>query len=269
MIQKHKVLIIDNDSNSASLLGRFLTGNSLDVMMTANDFEMAKELLANNKPHIVLLGKGMGGSADERNKITDFINGHLHLPVIIITHDEHPILNFMPSLNCIYVPFPKIISHYYSHLLVTIDNMLNSGIMKHIAGCIIEVKVKKVLLNKNGEPLYKKQDKSDYCKMDIDLHNVDSMRANNCSCKNSSLLWLHDNPEYCLQENKSLIKLGIRHISDNMVRISRQEMVKEDMIDSFVLHRTIKIGNRILDIGNRYKKAIDALLLSIPRLNLN
>ena len=267
MNKKYKVLIVDDDCNNATLLGRFLTINCFDVKLTANIFAMAKDLIVSNMPHIVLLEKGMGGSADERNKIADYLIQHYHLPVILITHDEQPIFNLTPSLNCIYVPFPKITSHYFDHILVAIDNMLNPEVIKQFVSRILELKVKIILLNKSGEPVYKKNDKIEFCKIEVDLNNIDSMRSNNLCCKNSSILWIHNNNEYCLQENTSLTKLSLRHKDFKMIRISKQELVNEDMIDTFVLHRTVKIGNRILDIGKGYKKSIDAILLSIPRLN--
>ena len=152
MIQKYKVLIVDDDSSNASLLGRFLTKNYFDVMLPATGFEMAKDLIANNMPHIVLVKKGIGGGESETIKIMAYIAERFNLPMVLTTQDEQQILNFKLPVNCVFIPHPTILSHYYNHILVAIDNLLNPGIIHQNFSHFIEVKVILVPILKNGEP---------------------------------------------------------------------------------------------------------------------
>ena len=269
MVSKYKVLIVDDDSNNASLLGRFLIKNFFDVMLPATGFEMAKDLIVNNMPHIVLVKKGIGGGESETIKIIAYISEQFHLPMILTTQDEQQILNFKLSDNCVFIPHPAILSHYYDHILVAIDNLLNPGITHQNFSHIIEVKVILVPILKNGEPKLLKKENAHYCNRNIDTYKIPLVRANNLGNRNTCLLWEQNNNEYCLQESTSLLKLAKRHKDAGLIRISKFEMVMVDMILTYDLHHTINVDNHIVEIGKGFKKILDPLLLSIPRLNLN
>jgi len=151
--------------------------------------------------------------------------------------------------------------------MVAIDNILKPAIVRQNSNQLIVAKMRKVPLVKNGEPKFIIRNKVKYTEMKIEINNISFIRANNAGDRNTCFLWLNNNTEYCLQACISLIKLGKQHIDANLLRISKFEMVRIDRIESYVLHHTVMVDGRILIMGRKFMKKIDALLLSIPRLN--
>ncbi len=105
--------------------------------------------------------------------------------------------------------------------------------------------------------------------MNIDSSKIALAQANNTDNRNTSILWLQNNHEFCLQEYISLRKLTLRHTTIPLLRISNKTIINTLMIESFQLHHSIKIDGHELIIGRYFKKEVDQFLLSLPNLNCN
>ena len=267
MDNKIKVLIIDHNHEAAASLGRFLLINGLIVGIPAFCYDMTLDILNNNRPDIVLMDINLLGNEYEAIKIANHIDAFYHLPMIFMSNNEQLLKSFKPSHNRIAINVSTENPHYHAHVLVAIDNIfktVNSSLSQ-----LLDLDVVKNPILTNGEPKHLNYDQLIYKSMIVDSCNIAFLQANNTDDRNTSLLWLHNNHEFCLREIISLRKLVLRHTAIPLMRISKKIIVNTLMIESFQLHHFIIIDGHELVIGRHYKKMVDQFLLSLPGLNNN
>ena len=267
MHPKIKVLIVDDNSIKASSLGRFLLVNGCEVGLPADSFELALYILDNDRPDIILIEINLQGNESESYKIANCIDAFYHLPIIFMSNNEQQLNSFKPSHNRIIIPLSNENPHYHAHVLVAIDNIFKQVVSSLSQLINVDVVNNPILLN--GEPKHLNHDQLKYKRMIIDSCNIAFLQANNTDNRNTCLLWLHNNHEFCLREIISLRQLVLRHTAIPLMRISKKTIINTLMIESFLLHHFIIIDGHVLEIGRHYKKMVDQFLSSLTGLNNN
>jgi|GEM_PF-3393507 len=267
MDKKYNVLIVHDNQRLATSIGIFLLQQGFEVGLSANSYESVVAILGCNLPHLVLIERYMNGNETEANKIVTFIDINFSLPILFITQHEEIISPFIPTFKHLFVPHPAMNSHYLAHILVGMDNLLTPDIICKSTSHFIELNVALIPLLKNGEPKLLRNGNVHYNKREVNLFTIPLMRANNLANRNTCFLWEQNNHDFCLMEITSLLKLAKRHKDAKVIRLSKFEMVMLDKIVSYKLHQTVTLDDHKVNIGKGYKKSVDAILLSIPRLN--
>ena len=267
MDKKCKVLIVDDNQEFARSFGIFLMQQGYEIGLSANSYESVEVILANSSPDLVLIERFINGNEIETNRIAAFIDKKYQLPIVFISQNKNIQSCFLPSINHLYIPHPAIDSHYLAHVIVGMDNLLHPGIILKNIRQIIELNVAIVPLLTNGEPKFLTKKDIHYSFREINLLEIPLVRSNNNGSRNTCLFWEQNNHDFCLQENISMLNLAKRHKDAHFIRVSKFEMVMLSKIQSYELHHTVTVDNHKVDIGKGYKKIIDAILLSIPRLN--
>ena len=252
MHPKIRVLIIAHNYNAATLLGRFLLINGFLVELIANSYELAVDLMNFDRPDIVLIEMDMLGEESVCHKITNLIDTFFHLPMIFMSSNQQQLNCFKPRYNRTVIPVLKENLHYHSHVLVAIENLIRPLVSLNSQLIETNAVINPILVN--DEPKHLKSNELKYSKLMIDTFNIAFMEANNTDNRNTSLLWLHHNHEYCLQVSISLIKLVLRHNGIRFIRISNKIFINPLMIESYKVHYSVTIDNHELMIGRHFKK---------------